>query len=112
MSQFNFTAEDLIDKEAIARLVKAKTEESITGSIIYQVSDMVKTHAVAALDESIKEIVEAQKAQILAGAYLENTNDTNAAKKLAAYVRKHPMCLSFVTPAQYGFIMQAQTQAA
>lgn len=67
MSQFNFTAEDLIDKEAIARLVKAKTEESITGSIIYQVSDMVKTHAVAALDESIKEIVEAQKAQILAG---------------------------------------------
>jgi len=48
----------------------------------------------------------------LLNAYLENTNDTNAAKKLAAYVRKHPMCLSFVTPAQYGFIMQAQTQAA
>lgn len=67
MSQFNFTAEDLIDKEAIARLVKAKTEESITSSIIYQVSDMVRTHAVAALNESIKEIVEAQKAQILAG---------------------------------------------
>ena len=67
MSEFNFTADDLIDKEAIASLVKAKTEESIASSIIYQVSDMVKTHAVAALNESIKEIVEAQKAQILAG---------------------------------------------